>query len=95
MWGGWMDPEVLHDSIKRGGFPEVAQKDVTNALKGLTKDPRVHSNKIGKRAFYALVQPGDEPLQWIYTTNHKKTSYLARVNGSHFGQFIPLLTACC
>ncbi len=42
MWGGWMDLEVLHDSIKRGGFPEVARKDVTNALKGLTKDPRVH-----------------------------------------------------
>jgi hypothetical protein len=39
MWGGWMDLEVLHDSIKRGGFPEVARKDVTNALKGLTKDP--------------------------------------------------------
>jgi hypothetical protein len=40
-----------------GGFPEVARKDVTNALlKGLTKDPRVHTNKIGCRAFYALVQ---------------------------------------
>jgi hypothetical protein len=50
MWGGWMDLKVLHDSIKRGGFPEVARKDVANALKGLTKDPRVHTDKIGNRA---------------------------------------------
>jgi hypothetical protein len=60
MWGGWMDLEALHDSIKRGGFPAVSRKDVTNALKGITKDPRVHVNEVGCRRFHALVQPGEE-----------------------------------
>jgi hypothetical protein len=55
-----MDLEALHDSIKGGGFPAVSRKDVTNALKGLTKDPRVHVNKIGCRRFHPLVQPGEE-----------------------------------
>jgi hypothetical protein len=62
MWGGWMDLEALHDSIKRGGFPAVSRKDVTNALKGLTKDPRVHVNEVGCRRFHALVQPAGEEL---------------------------------
>jgi hypothetical protein len=55
-----MDLEALHDSIKQGGFPAVSRKDVTNALKGLTKDTWVHVNKISCRRFYALVQPGKE-----------------------------------
>jgi hypothetical protein len=59
-WGGWMDLEALHDSFKRGGFPAVSRKDVTNALKGLTKDRGIHVNKVGCRRFHALVQPGEE-----------------------------------
>jgi hypothetical protein len=40
----------------------VTRKDVSNALKALINDLRVHAtNQIGNRAFYALVQPGDEP----------------------------------
>jgi hypothetical protein len=51
MWGGWMDLKVMHASIKWGGFPFMTWKDVGSALKGLTKDPRVHNNKIGNVSF--------------------------------------------
>jgi hypothetical protein len=68
--GGWMDLEVSCDSIKRGGFPEVARKDATNALKGLTKDPRVHTNKTGNLMFHPLAQPGDESQHKIAKDQH-------------------------
>jgi hypothetical protein len=48
MWGGWMDLEVLHESIKRGDFPFVSRKDVSDALKGLSKVARVMAATIKK-----------------------------------------------
>jgi hypothetical protein len=48
MWGRWMDLEALHESIKWGGFPFVSRKDVSDALKGLTKDARVMAATIKK-----------------------------------------------
>jgi hypothetical protein len=43
--GGWMDLKVPHDSIKRGGFPEVAWTDATNARRVSPKIPGFTSTK--------------------------------------------------
>jgi hypothetical protein len=56
MWGLWMDVDVMHESVQRGGFPWVSRKDAGNALKGLAHDPRVRTDKSGNRTVSCIAQ---------------------------------------